>query len=126
VIEEHGGTAGVVTLEDLLEELVGEIRDEHDAGELGVVHLDENRYCIPGVLRIDEADRLLGIELPEGEYETVAGFLMDRLGRIPRRKDVVRHKDWVLRVSSMHRRRVEQIIVERADVQTKPDPDDVG
>ena len=127
VIEEHGGTAGVVTLEDLLEELVGEIRDEHDAGELGVVHLDENRLCIPGALRIDEADRLLGIELPEGEYETVAGFLMDRLGRIPRRKDVVRHKDWVLRVSSMHRRRVEQIIIERADQPSAgPDPDDVG
>jgi CBS domain containing-hemolysin-like protein len=114
VVEEHGGTAGVVTLEDLLEELVGEIQDEHDAGELGVVHLNEDRVCIPGVLRIDEADRLLGVRLPEGEYETVAGFLMDRLGRIPRRKDVVQHEDWVLRVSSMHRRRVEQVIVERA------------
>ena len=114
VVEEHGGTAGVVTLEDLLEELVGEIQDEHDAGELGIVYLDENRICIPGALRIDEADRLLGVDLPEGEYETVAGFLMDRLGRIPRRKDVVRHGDWVLRVSSMHRRRVEQVILESA------------
>ena len=114
VVEEHGGTAGVVTLEDLLEELVGEIQDEHDAGELGIVHLDEGRVCIPGALRIDEADRLLGVELPKGEYETVAGFLMDRLGRIPRRKDVVRHDDWVLRVSAMHRRRVEQVIIERA------------
>ena len=114
VVEEHGGTAGVVTLEDLLEELVGEIQDEHDAGEMGIVHLDENRICIPGALRIDEADRLLGVDLPQGEYETVAGFLMDRLGRIPRRKDAVRHGDWILRVSSMHRRRVEQVIVERS------------
>lgn len=118
VIEEHGGTAGVVTLEDVLEELVGEIRDEHDAGELGIVHLDDDRICVPGGLRIDEADRLLGIELPKGEYETVAGFLMERLGRIPRRKDVVREGDWVLRVSSMHRRRVEQIIVERAQARS--------
>lgn len=121
VVEEHGGTAGVVTLEDLLEELVGEIQDEHDAGELGIVHLDDDRICIPGVLRIDEADRLLGVRLPQGEYETVAGFLMDRLGRIPRRKDVVRHGDWVLRVSSMHRRRVEQVIVERAPGSGQPD-----
>jgi CBS domain containing-hemolysin-like protein len=114
VVEEHGGTAGVVTLEDLLEELVGEIQDEHDADELGIVQLDDDRVCIPGALRIDEADRLLGVGLPRGEYETVAGFLMERLGRIPRRKDVVRHEDWVLRVSSMHRRRVEQVIIERA------------
>lgn len=115
VIEEHGGTAGIVTLEDLLEELVGEIRDEHDAGELGVIHLDGGRYCIPGALRIDEAERFLGIELPEGEYETVAGFLMDRLGRIPKRRDVVDHDGWRLRVTTMHRRRVEQIVVERTD-----------
>lgn len=112
VIEEHGGTAGIVTLEDLLEELVGEIRDEHDAGELGVIHLSEGRYCIPGALRIDEAERFVGIELPEGEYETVAGFLMDKLGRIPKRRDIVDHDGWRLRVTSMHRRRVEQIIVE--------------
>lgn len=113
VIEEHGGTAGIVTLEDLLEELVGEIQDEYDAGELGVVHLDDDRYCIPGALRIDEAHRLTGIDLPEGEYETVAGFLMDKLGRIPKRRDTVAHDGWTLRVASMHRRRVEQIILEK-------------
>ena len=56
----------MVTLEDLREELVGEIQDEHDAGELGIVHLDEGRVCIPGALRIDEAERLLGVRLPEG------------------------------------------------------------
>ena len=113
VIEEHGGTAGIVTLEDLLEELVGEIRDEYDAGELGIVQLDEGRYCIPGTLRIDEAQRLTGIDLPEGDYETVAGFLMEQLGRIPRRKDSVDHDGWTLKVASMQRRRVEQIILEK-------------
>ena len=123
VIEEHGGTAGIVTLEDLLEELVGEIRDEHDAGELGVIHMSEGRYCIPGALRIDEAERFLDLDLPEGEYETVAGFLMDRLGRIPKRRDVVDHNGWRLRVSSMHRRRVEQIVVERAEGAEADTPD---
>ena len=115
VIDEHGGTAGIVTLEDLVEELVGEIRDEYDAGELGVIHLEDGRYCIPGVLRIDEAARFVGIKLPEGEYETVAGFLMEKLGRIPKRRDVVRHDGWIMRVTSMHRRRVEQIVIERVD-----------
>ncbi len=121
VVEEHGGTAGIVTLEDLLEELVGEIQDEHDAGELGVVHLDQHRFCIPGVLRIDEVERLLGIDLPEGEYETVAGFLMDKLGRVPKRRDIVTHDGWQLRVNSMHRRRVEQVIVERSEPPTASD-----
>lgn len=113
VVEEHGGTAGVITLEDLLEELVGEIRDEYDVTELGIERLGEGRYLIPGSLRIDEAGDRLDVELQEGEYETVAGFLMDQLGRIPRRRDVVIHGQWRLRVISMHRRRVVQVLLER-------------
>ena len=115
VVDEHGGTAGIVTLEDLLEELVGEIQDEYDVGELGVETLSEGRYLIPGTLRIDEAADHLDVRLPEGEYETVAGFLMDRLGRIPRRRDMVEHNGWRLWVRSMHRRRVVQVLVERRD-----------
>jgi CBS domain containing-hemolysin-like protein len=114
VIDEHGGTAGIVTLEDLLEELVGEIRDEYDVSELGVERLGGERFLVPGNLRIDEAASRLGVELPEGEYETVAGFLMDELGRIPRRRDVVRHRGWRLQVQSMHRRRVVQVLIEPA------------
>ena len=113
VLDEHGGTAGVVTLEDLLEELVGEIRDEHDDTELGIEKLGEGRYLIPGTLHVDEAEDRLGIALPEGEYETVAGFLMDRLARIPKRRDVVEEGNWRLRVLSMHRRRVVQVLAER-------------
>jgi CBS domain containing-hemolysin-like protein len=113
VIDEHGGTAGIVTLEDLVEELVGEIRDEHDVAELGIERLAEDRYLVPGGLRIDEAESRLGLCLPEGEYETVAGFLMERLGRIPRRRDTVEHDGWRLKVRNMHRRRVIQVLVER-------------
>ena len=115
VVDEHGGTAGIVTLEDLLEELVGEIRDEYDVGELGVETLADGRYLIPGTLRIDEAADHLDVRLPEGEYETVAGFLMDRLGRVPRRRDMVEHNGWRLWVRSMHRRRVVQVLVERTE-----------
>ena len=115
VIDEHGGTAGIVTLEDVLEELVGEIRDEHDVSELGVERVGDGRWLVPGNLRIDEAAGGLGVDLPEGEYETVAGFLMDRLGRIPKRRDVVEHDGWRLRVRNMHRRRVVQILIEPAE-----------
>ncbi len=114
VLDEHGGTAGIVTLEDLLEELVGEIRDEYDDTELGIEPLDQDRYLIPGALHVDEAANRLGLELPEGEYETVAGFLMDHLGRIPRRGDVVEHDPWRLQVMTMRRRRVVQVLLERS------------
>lgn len=114
VVDEHGGTAGVVTIEDLLEELVGEIRDEYDFSELGVEQLGEGRWLVPGTLRIDEAEELLGTDLPEGDYETVAGLVMDRLGRIPRRRDQVSVDGWTFKVRAMHRRRVVQLVVERA------------
>jgi CBS domain containing-hemolysin-like protein len=112
VVDEHGGTSGVVTLEDLLEELVGEIRDEYDVGELGIEQLGEDRWVVPGSLHITDAADHLGLNLPEGEYETIAGFIMDRLGRIPKRRDVVEHEGWKLRVRQMHRRRVVQVVVE--------------
>jgi CBS domain containing-hemolysin-like protein len=113
VLDEHGGTAGVVTLEDLLEELVGDIRDEYDVAETDVEPFGAGRFVVPGTMHLVDAEAKLGLELPEGEYETIAGFLMDRLGRIPRRRDVVEHEGWRLRVLSMHRRRVVQVLVEQ-------------
>jgi CBS domain containing-hemolysin-like protein len=112
VLDEHGGTAGIVTLEDLLEELVGEILDEYDEDEAGIQRLGGNRYVVPGTLRIDEAKDRLNVALPEGEYETVAGFVMDELGRIPHRRDLVQHEGWQIRVLSMRRRRVLQVLIE--------------
>lgn len=119
VVEEHGGTAGVVSIEDILEELVGEIRDEYDVTELGVEVQGERRFLVPGTLRIDEAADHLGVALPQGHYETVAGFVMDRLGRIPRRRDTVTWDGWRLQVQSMQQRRVVQLLIE-------PDPDSTG
>ena len=115
VADEHGGTSGIVALEDLLEELVGEIQDEYDFTEAGVEKLSERRFLVPGNYPIYEAAERLGVDLPEGEYETVAGFLMDRLGRIPKRRDMVVHEEWRLRVRAMHRRRVVQVLIEPAE-----------
>lgn len=123
VVDEHGGTAGIVTLEDLLEELVGEIRDEYDFTEAGVEQLSDKRFLVPGSYPIYEAEERLGVDLPPGEYETVAGFIMDRLGRIPKRRDVVEHDGWRLRVRAMHRRRVVQVLIEPAEPsEGMPDP----
>jgi CBS domain containing-hemolysin-like protein len=114
VIEEHGGTAGIVTLEDLLEELVGEIIDEFDLDEAAIERLGNDRFLVPGNLRIDEIADRINVELPEGDYETIAGFLMSELGRIPKRMDRVTHDGWTITVRSMYRRRVVQVTVERA------------
>lgn len=115
VVDEHGGTAGVVAIEDLIEELVGEIRDEYDEREAGIERLSDRQFLVPGSLRIDEAEDRLGVRLPPGDYETVAGFLMDKLQRIPKRRDVVEHDGWRLRVRTMQRRRVVQILIEKVE-----------
>ncbi len=114
VVDEHGGTAGIVTLEDLLEELVGEIRDEHDRREDELRRLGGERFVVPGTMRPDELTRPIGLRLPEGDYDTVGGFVMERLERVPRRGDRVEFDGWVLRVRRMDGFRVAEVEVERA------------
>src|SRR5699024_1928489 len=90
VVDEYGGTAGVVTLEDVVEELVGEILDEHDTGEGRGERLPDGTWLVAGALRPDEIDDLTGLALPEsGDYETVAGLLIDQLNRLPEVGDSV-------------------------------------
>ena len=83
VIDEHGGTAGLVTMEDLLEEIVGEITDEYDTDEPGVERLPGGALRVPGRTPIDEINELLGEELPSGEWDTVGGLVFDALGHVP-------------------------------------------
>lgn len=83
VLDEYGGTAGIVTIEDLLEELFGDIRDEHDPAHAPMRRLDERTVVASGRVELDVLEEAFGIALPEGGYDTVAGFLLDRLGSIP-------------------------------------------
>ncbi len=110
IIDEHGGTAGLLTLEDIAEELVGEIRDEYDEDESEVRQIGDARwYYVPGSARPDQLKAVVGIDLPEGEYETIGGFLMDRLGRIPRRGDRIQFGEWIIRVRRMDGRRIKEV-----------------
>ena len=110
IIDEHGGAAGLLSLEDIVEELVGEIRDEYDEGEAAIRRIGEaDWYYVPGSARPDQLRSQVGIKLPDGEYETVGGFVMDRLGRIPRRGDRLEFDGWVLRVRRMEGRRVAEV-----------------
>ena len=88
VVDEYGGTAGLVTLEDLLEELFGEIRDEFDEDERIVRRIDENTLIVSGRVEIDELADRFDFTIPEGDYETIAGFLMEKLGAIPDVREV--------------------------------------
>lgn len=112
VMDEYGGTAGIVTLEDLIEELVGEIHDEYDAPPAPEPEPDESAEVDGRINLADLAERT-GLALPSGPYETVAGFVMARLGRLPRTGDEVRHDGWHLHVSTVEGRRVARVAVIR-------------
>lgn len=83
VVDEYGGTAGVLTMEDILEELVGNIFDEYDDIEFEYKKLDENTYLIDGSISLYELKKILNVKLPEGDYETLSGYLIEKLGRLP-------------------------------------------
>ena len=111
VVDEHGGTAGIITREDLLEEIVGDIADEYDDPIGLTVVRRSGAYELEGSLHTDEVEELLGIDIPEGPYETLAGFLLDRFGRIPTVGDSVEWSGWVLTVTGMDGRRVSRVSV---------------
>ena len=127
VVDEYGGTDGVVTVEDLVEELVGEIADEHDdaseeaATTYDLVLPDANgggrgsSIVVDGLLREDELAERTGFQLPEGPYETLAGFLMARLGHIPVVGETVTEDGWEFTVVEVDRRRIEQVRVSRLE-----------
>ena len=83
IVDEYGGTAGIVTMEDILEELVGDIYDEYDKIEQEYEKLDENTYLISGSMPIYDVNKLIGAKIPEGDYDTLSGYLQEKMGRIP-------------------------------------------
>ena len=109
VLDEYGGTAGVATLEDLVEELVGEVSDEHDRTKADVVR-SRDWFTFPGILRPDELLERTGVVVPEeGPFETVAGWLMSELGRLPVVGDVVEHEHGRFRIERLDGRRIDRV-----------------
>ena len=110
VTDEYGGTAGVVTLEDLIEEIVGEVADEHDRSRVGARRLRDGGWLLPGLLRPDEVRDRLGVQVPDSAaYETVGGFVMATLGRLPVVGDEVTVPGGLLTVVRMEGHRVDRL-----------------
>lgn len=115
VIDEYGGTAGIVTLEELVEEIVGQLSDELVAEEESVVHLPDGTVEVDAQLRVDEVNDHLDLDLPEGEaYETVAGLLLWYLQRVPEEGDLLRHEDMELEVTQMKGPKIEKVRILRS------------
>lgn len=117
VVDEYGGLAGIVSMEDLLESIVGSIQDEYDHEEEEVKQRSDNSFEVDGAMAIDEVGELLGADFPEGDYETLAGFFIDQLGHIPSDGEdaQVIYGDLELTLLKMDGRRVELIHIRRKD-----------
>ena len=113
VIDEYGGTSGLVTLEDLLEEIVGEIADEYDVEMPAVERLADGSLRVPGRTPVDEVSEVLGTELPDTEWDTVAGLVFNLLGHVPEEGETVEFQGLSLRTERVQGRRIGSVRITR-------------
>lgn len=109
VIDEYGGTAGLVTVEDLMEEIVGSIQDEYDKEENDVHIVDEKNFVVSGMAELDEVSQELGINLQSEDFNTVGGFVFGLFGRMPRAGETLKYRDLKFEVLEMEGRRIERL-----------------
>jgi CBS domain containing-hemolysin-like protein len=116
VVDEHGGVAGILSLKDLLEPLVGDLTDElAGTEEPEVVRVDASRWLVSGQITIDDLDEAIGLRLPDGDYVTLGGYLFDLLGKIPSEGDEIDIDGWAIKIQTMDKRRIDEVLVRRLD-----------
>jgi putative hemolysin len=116
IIDEYGGTAGIVTMEDLIEEIVGNIFDEDDEIEKNIEKIDDNTFIIKGSVGLDDVQKALDVTLPVDDYETLSGFITGQLGRIPEKEDksVIEYEELVFKVEEVKEKKVSKVKVCKA------------
>lgn len=129
VVDEYGGTAGLLTLEDIVESIVGNIRDEYDDEDEEISKINDNTFTVEGTTDLDEVDELIGAKIPEGDYDTIAGFIINELGYLPKNGDMdtVELDNLKFTVLSVEDKRIGKVRIEitpRDDSESQEEPED--
>ena len=124
VVDEYGGTAGIVTMEDILEELVGEIWDEHDEVVEDVAKLGDGEFLVQGTLELEEFFEEFGISDEESEADTVSGWVMEKLGKIPEEGESFEYGGYQITISKIVSRRITEVKLKK--LETGESPEDPG
>ena len=112
-VDEYGGAVGLITMEDILEEIVGDIEDEADRRSNEVRRVGEHQWLCIARVEAEPLEEATGFELPEGDYETLAGFVLMRLGRVPKVGERVLHEGWILEVTRASDRAILELRLQR-------------
>jgi CBS domain containing-hemolysin-like protein len=111
VVDEYGGSVGIVTMEDLLEELVGEIQDEHDIQKLLFRKLSTHQFLASARMEIDQVNELLGLDIPKEDYETLGGFLLKSFRRIPGERETLIFRDIRITIQKADERSIQEVLI---------------
>jgi CBS domain containing-hemolysin-like protein len=126
VIDEYGGMAGIVTLEDIVEEIVGEIRDEYDEKEeLPFLEISPDEFIFQGKIDLDDVNELLDTDLESDAADSLGGFIYDQIGRVPTGGETLEVDGWVLMVEQISRRRIRKVRARRREEPTQPNPEEI-
>ena len=124
ILDEYGGTSGIITIEDLVEEIVGDISDEYDENEKQIERIKENEYIIDGSTKIDDVNQELNIDLKSEEFDTIGGYLIGVLGYFPKANKVIKTDGLEFIVECVEKNRIEKVRVKLTDVNLKEDKKD--
>ena len=124
VLDEYGATAGLITLEDLLEEIVGEIRDEYDDDEVDPIQsIGEDEYMAEGTARLDEINEAIGLSLESDDYDSIAGHIINLLEHLPKKGESVQEGNVLYTVEEMDKNRIDKVRIKRFPIEEKEDGD---